>query len=397
MRLVVIAVVAIGQTAGADDLVIAIDRDTTIAPSAVTLTASITSGDPILSYQWSGLSQSPRCREKSCSFAVPLASCTAVEVEAFTAFGETLTATSAVCATDENGARAPSLRLTLRNGRAETVIKEGDAGLIFLRSWIDGVEQLEQPESVLLPDTPGCHAVDVLAADEGGRIGIAQKTICSGVDDPQLWIGGQPNNLLPVFESFSICSVSAHPLGLELSRTAGETMLDTCGSMRLAPKSIEHQFVSAVDPRGVTTTGSAFFAAYSAEGPRTLFFAVAPSRLSWTNGRAGSFTLSLYGGVPPYELRGISTTSIEETPDLLRVGLTVTSAVGPHDFPLTITDARGLEAKVMLEVTVNPGSIGPDPGFPADTTAACNHTRTDRESSAWLALLAFAVLLWRRR
>lgn len=402
MLVLVIACAAIGQTAGADDLVIALERDTPIAPSTVTLTASVATGDPILSYHWSGIPAAPRCREKECSFTIELSSCTAVELEAVTAFGETLTATRAVCADSSLDSHPPSIHLSVRNGRARTIGTTGSDPLIFNRTWVDGIEVLESPTDVEVPTTPGCHSIDALAADERGRIAVAQKTVCSDADDPQIWVGGAPSSFVSVGQRYTLCAESAHPLGLPIEWTGGEPLTDDCTFERSPPPSIQHKSITATDSRGISSVAGAFFSAAPLSGPRVLFFAQAQPNVRWTNGQAGRVSISLYGGVPPFAIldRSAPLFLVEDASDVLVAELsTVSLPVGANTIQVTLLDAAGFQADASFEVMVAAGTIIPKPpgNGMADAVAGCRCTTGSPSLVSVLALIVFALLSWRTR
>jgi hypothetical protein len=402
MTAIAVVLAALGQTAAADELAIAVDREVVVAPAMVTVTASVTSEDPIVSYRWSGLPNAPRCREPSCVLDLQVSSCIAVELEAVTAFGDTLLATRAICAEDGRGGRPPSLELSFDLSAPEAVsafvdLTPGTDSLALLRVWVDGVEELVTPPSFTFAKETGCRAIDAFAADREGRIAIAQKTLCFDRAAPQLWLGGSPAAFRPAGERIAVCSEAAHPLELPITSTEGQVPLGECGAAEEAPRALRLVVAGAADSRGLETTATAFLAATPASGAPVLMFAAMPRDLAATSGKAARFEIEIYGGQPPFTLVGFAGVDPIEVsfqgPRSITASFTAFGTpIGDSPVSVTIRDERGLE--VSLSATVHVAAdVGPDPSAAFGESAACVCTRGGAPSASIVLFALFALFL----
>lgn len=392
----VVAAFAIGRSeaARAGDLSIDAEPSALIAPAAVTLSAKSISEDPIVSYHWTGLPNAPRCREERCAITVPIASCTSVQLAAVTLLGETLTATRALCAADLGGGRAPQLDLEIEGNKISAKISGGSSPIAVMRGFVDGVELEGDPLEAVVEAEDGCHAIDFFVADRAGRVATAQHLFCLDDDAPQLWIGGRPSSWVPVGERMQRCAEAAHPLGLPVTLTGGEVALNGCASESEPPRAIEHAFISGSDPRGIESFASAFFAATPKSGPPVLFFAEGPTRLNAAQDQNLSFTVDIFGGVGPFDIRGAAASASERVPGRITVEIAdINQSPGERPFPLTIFDSRGLAASIapILRVSSPSGPMSMDPMPSAlDGARACVCTAPGDRAALWPLL--FAVL-----
>jgi hypothetical protein len=383
----------------------------THAPAKITLSANFDGEDPVIAYDWDLLDSAPRCRLGRCELDVPIASCRRVEVRVTTDLGETATATRAVCLGDVEG-QPPIARLVIEDrGEGPVIIRARfDARtdpVRVRRFWIDDRE--EEGDLGELVRDGGCHAVDLLIADERGRIGLDRRRICTGVDAPRVWLGAMPASFVPVADTLTVCGDTDHPAALDLVRTQGNLPIRGCEAIAV-PASVRREVVRVRDTSGIESTASLIFGAAPSRAAPRLFFAELRNAVTVREPAPVEVDVDLFGGEGPFAITATLASLTAKTTDFERVEETTSSlrlrfdppATGDYSLELAIVDARGLEARASGLVTVFPAEARPDGGMNVEPSNARSSsvgcTIVDPPASAMLFFeLALVAIAIRRR
>ncbi|MBI2378952.1 MAG: hypothetical protein HYV07_33465 [Deltaproteobacteria bacterium] len=181
-----------------------------MAPATIVLTATVGAEVPI-AFDWGVLETAPRCRGARCELRLDSPTCERVKLEISTLEGAPISLEGVVCAGD-----APEAKLELAATEAGidflASAKPASSPLGSLRLYVDG-RLLAEPQGAL-PRDGACHAVDVVAIDELGGVGLDRRSVCTG-NGPRVWVGSsQPS---PVDGAGrELCVEALDPLGRKL-------------------------------------------------------------------------------------------------------------------------------------------------------------------------------------
>jgi hypothetical protein len=329
-----------------------------------------------------------------------VASCRRVEVSVTDRFGEVTTVEDQICA-NEDGAAPPRAWIEISDRRVVGQNMQGAARIVLSRLWIDDREVEDGAE---LPDDGACHVIEMLVADEEGRIGLDQRFACGDPDAPRIALGADPTFCPRRSETLRICAEVIDPLGRGVEPIAGEPVpLDDCAGL------IPSSYVDRIVVRGETGDGvihgSMIACTAPSEGRPNLLFAQTARTVTVVRGETRSAAVSVYGGEPPYSVEG----ALDGTSN---IGISRSGIAGPVAsidlsvprsgtwdlLELVVTDSRGLTAAVTASVaTMDPTMmmmppVGQDPQ--AAVSFGCSAPGVD--GIAWWILIALP-LFWRRR
>jgi MYXO-CTERM domain-containing protein len=340
-----------------------------------------------------------------------VASCRRIAVEVTTVLGDTAGSTSTLCVPDEEGS-PPGVGLRVDDTPGEPVrvgleIAQGSDSIVGKRLWIDD-QELDGSSTVALERDEGCHAVDAMVYDAQGRIGLAQKTICTGVDGPRLWLGADPGACLPLGERFSLCAEAHHPLGLTMEVSAGNVPMDDCEQDEAVPNSFGRRLMRVTDAAGIEATASVFVCGAPKTGAPRLLFAALPDAVQGKQGISVQIPALISGGEPPFHYSATLRSNLRgrTTPVEVQAGSDPRAPVirveqpaeGTGQLELTVSDAAGLSASAKAVLTVGPSP--PANGYSsADSSSGCSTVEgaPSGGGSMWLMFLAVGLHYAARR
>ncbi|MCK6552710.1 hypothetical protein L6R52_43205 [Myxococcota bacterium] len=374
------------------------------APATLVLTASVSTGDAVVAYDWGLLPAAPRCRSAACPLSMPVAACERVDVRATTELGEALTATVAACARDALGA-PPRAELVISESDGGFLVEPswalGDAPVAITRLWIDDGEVLEPARPAGFAVDGGCHAVDLLVVDVDGRFGLDRRRVCGHADAPRAWLGADGAPYAPITDGLAVCLEVDHPLGLAVEVVSGAVTNEGCAPRVAAPPGLERRVAIVRDAAGATSFASLFVAGIAPDAPPTLFFASLPAFASGIAGRPMELSIALVGGQGPFVVEAVVTDAAGGAPTPIsarvpsgptaKVSFTPIGLISSGRVDVVVTDVHGREARATGELAVYPGSVGPEvPGAAACTASG--------GPGGGAALVAIALVgLWVRR
>jgi hypothetical protein len=369
-----------------------------VAPLAATVTASASSDEPIIAYDWGLLPSATRCRQRTCELEIPIASCRNVHVEATTTLGERGVAEEQVCAGDDEG-QPPRVRIAVRDGaqlEVEPVAMFGSDRVALVRLWVDDREPVDDGKGMIVP-------VDALVVDTVGRVGFDSRTLCTGKDAPIAWFGYDA--ICPTLGATqTICNEVTSEVSARVSTSSiSDFDVNTCVT-KPAPTELVRELLVSEDHAGRRTYAGAFRCGAPADGPLRLLFAALPDGESGVSGASLTVRLLLYGGRPPFDITASMDGAFVRVEDestaqpRLRISsLPLVPADETHEYELrmSIADANGLTASAVTTVTVR-GQLVVGPGPVAESGAACT-TASPAAMSPWLCVIALGVFARRRR
>lgn len=388
----------------------------TTAPARLTVTASLSQDAVVLDRAWTGLGRYPFCGGASCSFEAPTGACRRVSVEVTTVDGDVATASAQACADGLLRQRPPQVNLSVEPAGGGVTIRPtitvGSSPLLDSALYVDD-QRRSAAEVFHLDADGGCHAIDLFAADAAGFYALEQRTVCTDADAPRLELGA-PDPCPAVDAEISWCSRGAHPLGLPLSPSLANWVLDGCTVPAIVRPIFERHLAVATDPDGRKAHASLFTCAHAPGDPRLFFLAPLEDQVALEGEQLG-LAVRTGGGSEPYS--GVATVSSGTTPitsvSLTRLdGLLDLRGVPAGDYTLRVEllDGRGLLARTEGSLMVLPmgADIGPRPdgGTPSDggsrppsalnnTGAGC--TALEGAPAWWIGAVVLALGRRRRK
>ncbi len=362
------------------------------APAQVEVGTSVDATETVIAYDWRTLPTPEPCRTETCTYDSELVGCRWIEAQVTTLRGDVERANTQACVEDAPD-EAPRAELVVEVEGSETRVRgrarDGKIATLFTRMWVDDRGPFDGDDAVVIDVAKDCHVVDVLVADEDGRVSFLSRRFCAA-DAPRAWVG--PSAVCPpVGATQSLCADVEHPLGLDVQTSSvSEIDRDDCLTERVRGR-LERRVLVVEDTRGMRGYASAFTCGSAPNG--RMMFADDPSPISVEAGSSATFRTTVYGGTPPFTVSSDGSRVTVQSQGAEPAFEIQAPIFGDRmqTVGVTLQDAEGRVATFDVQLRLAPGSIiSPS----SDEGASC---RTTTGSEAGLFALLAAVLLFVRR